>query len=427
MPEHMREHAVLGHVALGYSPMVDRRRDVVATRLTLFPERPDALSGATEATALLAALEAVWPRPETTSGGQPVRPLDPVAGDAKNPGVHKPVALNIAGEGLLRAVLAARPGGQFLIEVPAFMAGDPAQAEVLQALRAGGSVLLIKGRPVTPLAPEVLACFSHSLVDVGEERRNDAAAAAGVRKVSTVQMGVRTAAEAEQAFQRGAVATLGWTLDEAVTKPDPKRKVPADVSVVMDLIKGVDREEPVSRLEAMLKREPTIAFRLLRYLNSPAFGLSVEVNSFGHAVMLLGHQRLKRWLALLLASSSNDPGARVTMHAAVRRGLFMEELARPHNDPEMSGEMFICGVFSLLDRLLRQPVAHLLEGVPVPERVRLALLGEAGPYAPYLQLVQAMEQEAVFDIREASEKLMLQPLEVNAALLTALKAARQVD
>jgi len=423
----MREHAVLGQVALGYSPMVDRRRDVVATRLTLFPERPDALSGAAEAAALLAALETVWPRPETTSGGQPVRPLDPVAGDAKNPGVHKPVALNIAGEGLLKAVLAARPGGQFLIEVPAFMAGDPAQAEVLQALRAGGSVLLIKGRPVTPLAPEVLACFSHSLVDVGEERRTDAAAAAGVRKVSTVQMGVRTTAEAEQAFQRGAVATLGWTLDEAVTKPDPKRKVPADVSVVMDLIKGVDREEPVSRLEAMLKREPTIAFRLLRYLNSPAFGLSVEVNSFGHAVMLLGHQRLKRWLALLLASSSNDPGARVTMHAAVRRGLFMEELARAHNDPEMSGEMFICGVFSLLDRLLRQPVAHLLEGVPVPERVRLALLGEGGPYAPYLQLVQAVEQEAVFDIREASEKLMLQPLEVNAALLTALKAARQVD
>jgi c-di-GMP phosphodiesterase len=425
----MREHSVLGQVALGYSPMVDRRREVVATRLTIFPERPDALGSAADATSLMTALEAVWPRPQTSADGKPMRPLDPVVAGARAPGAEKPVALNIAGESLLRAVLATCPPGQFLIEVPAFMAGDPAQADALAALHRAGSVLLIKGRPLKPLPPEVLACFSHSLVDAGEERRTDGGAAApsGVRKVTTVQTGVRTSAEAEQAFQRGAVAVLGWSRDEAVVKGDLKRPVPADVTVVMDLIRGVDREEPASRLEAMLKREPTIAFRLLRYLNSPAFGLSVEVNSFGHAVMLLGHQRLKRWLALLLASSSNEPGARVTMHAAVRRGLFMEELARSHGDTEMSAEMFICGIFSLLDRLLRQPVAQLLEGVPVPERVRLALLGEGGPYQPYLQLVQAMEQEAVFDIREASEQLMLQPLEVNAALLAALKAARQVD
>jgi len=423
----MREHTVLGQVALGYSPMVDRRREVLATRLTVFPERPDALATPADAAALLRAFEVVWPRPQAPAAGQPARPLDPVAGGARAPGAERPVALNIAGEGLLEAVMASQPSGQFLIEVPAFMAADPAHAEALTALHRAGSVLLIKGRPTRPLAPEVLACFSHSLVDAGDDRRSDAGAAAGVRRVTTVQTGVHTAADAARAFERGAVAVLGWTHEEPVQKADAKRPVPADVSVVMDLIRGVDREEPANKLEAMLKREPTIAFRLLRYLNSPAFGLSVEVNSFGHAVMLLGHQRLKRWLALLLASSSNDPAARVTMHAAVRRGLFMEELARPHGDNEMSGEMFICGVFSLLDRLLRQPVAHLLEGVPVPERVRLALLGEGGPYQPYLQLVQAVEQEAVFDIREASERLMLQPLEVNAALLTALKNARQVD
>jgi EAL and modified HD-GYP domain-containing signal transduction protein len=420
----MREHSVLGQLALGYSPMVDRQRDVVATRLTIFPRRPDAVP---DAAALLAALEAVWPRPATNAAGKPVRPLDPVAAGAKTPGSERPVALNIAGEGLLQAVMGARPPGQFLIEVPAFMATDAAQEPALLALHQAGSVLLIKGRPLKPLSPPMMACFSHSMVEAGEDRRTEATApAAGVRKVTTVQTGVRSPVEVEQAFQRGAVAVLGWALDEAA-QSGAKRPVPADVTVVLDLIKGVEREEPASRLEAMLKREPTIAFRLMRYLNSPAFGLSVEINSFGHAVMLLGHQRLKRWLALLLASSSTHPGAKVTMHAAVRRGLFMEELARAQGDPEVAGEMFICGVFSLLDRLLRQPVAQLLEGVPMPERVRLALLGEGGPYLPYLQLVHAVEQEALFDIREATERLLLQPLEVNAALLTALKSARQLD
>jgi len=89
--------------------------------------------------------------------------------------------------------------------------------------------------------------------------------------------------------------------------------------------------------------------------------------------------------------------------------------------------MFICGVFSLLDQLLQQPFSELLSSVPVPERVQQALRGEGGPYGPYLDLVRAIEQEAVFDIRECTESLMLAPAEVNRALLVALRGARQLD
>jgi c-di-GMP-related signal transduction protein len=40
----------------------------------------------------------------------------------------------------------------------------------------------------------------------------------------------------------------------------------------------------------VLKNDPTLAFRLLRYINSPAFGLSVEISSFRHALMILGYR-----------------------------------------------------------------------------------------------------------------------------------------
>jgi EAL and modified HD-GYP domain-containing signal transduction protein len=165
----------------------------------------------------------------------------------------------------------------------------------------------------------------------------------------------------------------------------------------------------------------------MRYLNSPAFGLSVEINSFGHALMMLGYQRLKRWLALLLASSAKGANAKPVMYAAVRRGLLMEELGREQGDAEMRGEMFICGVFSLLDRLLQQPFGDLLPNMPVPERVQQALRGEGGPYLPYLNLVCAIEQESLFDIREQAEGLMLGMATVNRAVLVALRSARQLD
>jgi EAL and modified HD-GYP domain-containing signal transduction protein len=431
----MQEHPVLGQVALGYSPMIDRQRAVVATRLTIFPERPDA---APDAQALYAALQEVWPAPEADAPLQlKLRPLNPAAVDQRGAataaaagsagGASAPVSLNIAGEAMLHAVMHSQPPTHLMIEVPAFMASDPANLFTLRELHAAGTPLLIKGRPLTPLTPEVLACFAHSIVDVSDERRGTVAPAPGVRTVTTVQAGARRTAEIDLAFQRGAVAVLGWPFDDPAPRTTGRTTVPPDVRVVLDLIHGVDRELPVARLEDVLKRDPTVAFRLMRYLNSPAFGLRVEINSFAHALMLLGYQRLKRWLAVLLASASKGTGARHLMFAAVRRGMVMEELGRSQGDAEMRGEMFICGVFSLLDRLLQQPFEELLRNVPVPERVQQALRGDGGPYAPYLELLRAIEDEAVFDIRECSEQLMLSPIEVNRAVLTALHGARQID
>lgn len=424
----MQDHPVLARVALGYCPMLDRQRNVVATRLTIYPDRPDAVP---DVPALLEALQEVWPPQDDA---QPLkltlRPLDPSAVSqraAAPSGASNPVALNIAGEALLSAVMNGTPPRHLMIEVPAFMAQDAAHAAALRALAAAGNVLLIKGRPLTPLTPDVLAWFAHSIVEVADDRRGIVPPAPGVRNVTTIQAGARTTAEIDMAFQRGAVAVLGWPFDDPAPKALGRAAVPPDVKVVLDLIQGVEREEPVARLEAILRRDPTLAFRLLRYLNSAAFGLTVEVSSFGHALMLLGHQRLKRWLALLLASSSKGVGARHLMYAAVRRGLVMEELGRNQGDDEMRGEMFLCGVFSLLDRLLQQPFAELLQNVPVPERVQIALKGEGGPYQPYLDLLHAIENEAVFDIRERGDALLLGPAEINRAVLAALHSARQLD
>jgi len=414
----MHDAPILSQVTLGYSPVIDRQRAVIATRLTIFPERPDA---APDAAALLAALAEVWPAPTEAPELQlRLRPLEPAAVKARVAAAAlPPVSLNLAGERLLDAVMAAHPGSHFMLEVPAFMAGDRNHVATLQALQAAGSMLLIKGRPTADLPPALLQCFSHAIVD--------ADGGGALAALSSVQSGVRTMAAVDTAFQRGAIAALGWPLDDPVVKPAGRASVPQDVQVVLELINGVDREDPAARLEGVLKKDPTLAFRLLRYLNSPAFGLSVEVNSFGHALMMLGYARLKRWLALLLASSAKDANAKPVMFAAVRRGLLMEELVRSNGDAEMRGEMFICGVFSLLDKLLKQPFADLFNSVPVPERVRQALLDESGPFMPYLDLVRAIEQESLFDIRECSEKLFMGPGEVNRALLAALAAARALD
>jgi EAL and modified HD-GYP domain-containing signal transduction protein len=420
----MQEHPVLGQVALGYSPMIDRQRSVIATRLTVFPEHPELQP---DANALLAALDEVWPPVEDGQeqrlAPRPLNPREPTAAARRQP----LVSLNVASESLLQDVMLIGPGQHRMLEVPAFMACDPAQLPLLKRLHGDGAVMLIKGRPLVPLTAEVLGCFAHSIVELADDRRSNAAPPPGVRVVSSVYAGARTLAEAATCFERGAVAILGWQFDDPLPAATGRPAATPDLQVVFELINGVDAELPVGQLEAILKRDPTLGFKLMRYLNSPAFGMSVEINSFGHAVMLLGYQRLKRWLVLLLASSAKEPGSKPVMHASVRRGMIMEELVRGQRDSELSGEMFICGVFSLLDRLLMQPFEQLLDRVPVPDRVQQALRGEGGPYLPYLELVRAIENASLFDIRECAEQLFLSPMDINTALLRALRAARHLD
>jgi len=397
----INEHVILAQVVLGYSPMIDRDRAVSATRLTVFPVRPDM---PIDAAALLAAVAEVWPE----AGGK--------------------VSLNVASETLLQDLLRAQPSANLMLEVPAFMAADPALSASILALYGRGNTLLLKGRPRGELPRDVLPCFKHAIIDLADERRGDSPPPPGVtRQITHVQSGVRTLAELDACFQRGAVAVIGWPIDDVV-KSDAGRAQP-DLATILELMRRIDKEESIERLEDTLKIDPTLAFKLLRYINSPAFGLRVEVGSFRHALMLLGYVRLKRWLALLLASASKDRDMRPVMFAAVRRGLLMEELARASGggDEQMRNEAFICGVFSLLDRMMKQPFAELLKSAPVPEAVRQALVDGVGPFQPYMDIVRAVENESLFDVRDSAERLLLGVGEINRAVLRALAQAAQIQ
>jgi EAL and modified HD-GYP domain-containing signal transduction protein len=401
----VNDNTILGQVALGYSPFIDRSRAVTATRLTVFPLRPEATPDVAQ---LLHAVGGVWP----ANGGR--------------------ASLNVLSESLLQDLLRAAPSPNLMVEVPAFMAVDIANIVALQNLHAAGTVLLIKGRPLKELPREVLPCFTYSIIDLADDRRINEVATdvptGVVRNIPHVQAGVRTLAELEGSFTRGAAAVLGWPIDDVINMAAAKGKQPQnDLQVIVELIQRVDKEEPIEKLEATLKRDPSLAFKLMRYINSPAFGLRVEISSFRHAIMMLGYQRLKRWLALLLATAGKDSNMKPVMFAAVRRGLLMEELVRSSGDEEMRNEMFICGVFSLLDRMFKQPFSELLKTIPVPERVYQALVDGTGPYQPYFALVQAVENESLYDFRSAAETLMLSVSEINRCVLSALTAASQVE
>lgn len=400
------DNDVLRNIALSYSPMVDRNRKVTATRLTVSSLRTQE---ALKADHLLAAIAEVWPE-----GGQRV-------------------SLNIMSETLLNDLLRARPLSSVMVEIPSFIACDPANTQVIAQLHANGNTLLLHGRPPSLLPRELLPCFKYSIIDLADDRRKNEIPGhvdpGVVRSVGFIQSNVRTVAEMENSFSRGALAILGWPIEDVTSTAPPTgaRSGQPDMAVLVELIRRVDEGEDIDKLEAVLKRDPTLAYQLMRYINSPAFGLSVEIGSFRHAIMLLGYKRLKRWLALLLATASKDANMRPVMFASVRRGIFMEQLVAHTGDDETRGEVFICGVFSLLDKLFQKPFAELLKTIPVPERVYQALVEGGGPHHPYLELARAVETETAPVINEHAEHLLMSLQEVNRAVLGTLTMANQLE
>ena len=392
------DHPVLDQVVLGASSLFDAKRAPVAAHMTVFPQRPDA---PIDTAGLLQVIDVIAP-PE---GG--------------------PLMLSVANEAGLRALLAAPTAPHLMIEVPGFMLSDPGLATTLQERVATGLSLVLGGRVPDGAPPHLWSLFRAVTVDRANIR-NPLPAGLGGKPLLRYFVGADGPAMSAGALKAGFSAVVGWPVGDAPGADSKAKPIPVGVTIVVDLMQRVDRQEPAEKLEAVVKNDPTLAFRLMRYLNSPGFGLSVEISSFRHALMILGYQRLKRWLALLVTSAIDDPDMKPLMQIAVRRGLLMEEIARPSGDDALRNELFICGVFSTLDRMIGQPFEQLLKTVPVQESVAKALAHDTGPCAPFLALARAVETESAYDIRECAEALMLSVGDVNRALAKSLVHAHSL-
>ena len=392
------DHPVLDQVVLGASSLFDVKRAPVAAHMTVFPQRPDA---AIDATGLLQVIDVIAP---------------PEAG---------PLMLSVANEAGLRALLAAPTAPHLMIEVPGFMLSDPGLAILLEERVATGLSLVLGGR-VPDSAPQGLWSLFRAVTVNRSQIRDPLPQGAGGKPLLRYFIGADGPAMSAGALKAGFSAVVGWPVGDAPGPDTKSRPIPAGVTTVVVLMRRVDLQEPAEKLEAVIKNDPTLAFRLMRYLNSPGFGLSVEISSFRHALMILGYQRLKRWLALLVTSAVDDPDMKPLMQLAVRRGLLMEEVARPGGDDALRNELFICGVFSTLDRMIGQPFEQLLKTIPVQESVAQALAHDSGPCAPFLALARAVEAESAYDIRECAETLMLSVGDVNRALAKSLVHAHSL-
>jgi EAL and modified HD-GYP domain-containing signal transduction protein len=304
---------------------------------------------------------------------------------------------------------------------------DPDARAAVQAVRAGGLGISLRGLDVRHITPALLPYASHvemrfSGINVAEQARTYAAA-----KQSALRMLGRPVTNW---IDYDACAALG--LDAFVGKlhltPRPGNPVkglnPAQ-TIILQLMRMVQNNDDIPKLESVLKRDPALTYKLLRNINSAGFGAGREVQSIRQAISLMGYAPLYRWLTMLLASASTSGYSPVLMETAVVRGR-LTELLGLHALPKGEGEhLFVAGMFSLLDRLLGLPMQEVLETIPLPPEVVRALMSREGMYGRWLALAEACELSSNL-VGALAGSLDLSPLEVNQAHLSALAWAQAV-
>lgn len=196
---------------------------------------------------------------------------------------------------------------------------------------------------------------------------------------------------------------------------------------LMHLLNLANGNAEIAELASALKQDPLLTYRILRYLNSPAIGLSREITSIDQALVILGRQRLARWLSVLLFSVKDPDFADwLLVESSLSRGRVMEILGAQRFPAAESDHLFITGVFSTLDKLLRMPLTEAVEKLRLPANIRSALLEHAGPYAALLDVAEACEAFDPTRIAATAQAAGLDPRAVNQALMAATSWASDV-
>jgi hypothetical protein len=371
-------------ILISREPVLNRSRAITATRLIV--QAPPGASACAQIAAELNRLAEEWPAART-------------------------VFVSLGGATPDTGLLDWQVPQNAIIEIPAGALANPATLELMQRLQQSGVSMCLDGYSAGMMLPAG-ADFRVILADA-------AASIAGAPGLLLAK-GLLDNAQFDACIHKGFGGAAGWFFLRGVT---PAKKLNPNQAQTIRLLNLVRANADVKEIEAALKQDVALSVKLLRYINSAGFGLTVEIQSFRHAVTMLGYDKLNKWLSLLLVTSSKDAAAPALMQAAIARGRFMELTAAGYVDKNELDNLFITGAFSLLDILLGVLMETALADMHLPDTINDALISGSGPYAPFLALAQASEQADYARYAAQAAELQLDPATVNHAQLEALAFA----
>ena len=306
----------------------------------------------------------------------------------------KKAFVNVTREILLAGDVTLLPNDQVVVEVLESVEAEPRVLRALEQLRKDGYTIALDDfvytdatLPLTDHADIIKLDFLGSTPD---ERRRIVSLLSG-RALQFLAEKVETQEQVQEALDLGCLYLQGYFFSRPVILRG--KDIPSSKINHLRMLQEIQRPDlDFTDLERILRQDLSIVYKLLRYVNSASMGLRRKVDSLPEALRILGENEIRKLISLILLTSMTSDRPEQLLQDSVVRARLAESVAAPVGLQHRRQEIFLLGLFSMLDAIIGQPMVSVLRELPIPSDLKDALIARSGPLAPILDLVVAYER-----------------------------------
>ncbi len=181
------------------------------------------------------------------------------------------------------------------------------------------------------------------------------------------------------------------------------------------------------RLEQVIKRDMAMSFKLLRLVNSAAFAPARRIESLRQALVMVGESNLRKWASLMALSQMAGNKPLELVRHSLTRAYFCEGLASALGLERRSADLFLTGMFSMIDAVLDLGIEEALAMLPLAPELEGALLGRRTDLTCALDICRSFEKGDWKELSSITSELNICEQTVLEEHRKALKAAKTLS
>lgn len=270
-----------------------------------------------------------------------------------------------------------------------------------------------KYAPLLALADIIKIDF---LLTKGDDRRLVAERLAPY-KVKLLAEKVETREDFKEAIDLGYTAFQGYFFckPEMIVGHD----VPQSKLTYLQLLAATNEPNiSFDNLVRIVRRDPALSVKLLRYLNSAFFATRAEISSLKHAITMLGEEGFRRWTALFSLAGMGEDRPPELLITALHRAYFCEKLAgRSSGSAHNDHDFFLIGMLSQVDALVGRPLEETVEKLNLQPTMRDAILRVGDPNVDLASTMNGNRAAQVLALAVAYERGVWDAVDTQCATL----------
>lgn len=236
---------------------------------------------------------------------------------------------------------------------------------------------------------------------------------------------VETQEEFREALDCGYLFFQGYFICE----PEliSRKEIPGFKVNYLRIMREVNQPQiDLDKLEQIIKQDLSLSYKLLRYLNSAWFGWRTEVTSIKAALVKLGEKPTRKWASMVAYTNLGEDKPSEVLTTSLIRARFCELMGPEARLKGRSLDLFLTGMFSLIDTLVDRPLAEVLDELNVSAEVKRTLLRDRTPMSGVYSLVLAYERGRWDEVLKLAGEMQVPAARIPQRYTEALEWAHQV-